>query len=1058
MDTTPDSSDSGLLPDEVEDALADALETGALQDGGFVDDLCARFPACADRIRTTVEALLALDALTVGDAIGPYRIERRLGQGGMGTVFLARQEEPVQREVALKVVKTGMNSAEVVVRFQQERQALAWMHHDGIAKVFDCGATKRGQPYFVMEYVDGVALTEYCDTHRLTIPQRVELMVQVCAAVMHAHQKGVVHRDLKPSNVLVCREDGRARVKIIDFGLAKVVAGTDQRGSIPSLGRAGVGTPEYMAPEQADPELDVDTRADVYSLGAVLYELLTGCLPLASERLRGNQLRDVGRILENEVPERPSSRIRSSDGAATARGAPQNALVRVLRRDLDWVALKALEKDRNRRYPTVSALADDLRRFLAHEPIEAGPPSFRYRLQKAVRKHRGPVVAAALVLLALIGGAVATFVQYLRAEDEATLATAAKVEALEVAGFLEQQWEGLQLHEVGATLRSTLLDQLDAAQRATFESDMQGVNFSSLGLEMLATNLFDRSLATIERDFADRPGMKARLLQSVATTLRAVGLVDRALPPQTEALAIRRQTLAADDPLTLWSVHEMAALLHARNRDVVAAEGDAERLYREALAGRRRVLGDDARETIHTRNNLGVLLTDKGEWQEAEDLLLEAERRARATLGLEDELTLAILGNIGRLAYRRGDATAVEEIYRAVLDATRRSLGDDHHGIVIPIMNLGALLQEVGELEEAGRLLTEARDRSKELLGDDHPTTLAVERQYAEWLHSTGQVNAAGQLFRRVAADLQRVLPADHPEIFAAIHSLAHWHEQQHDFATAKPLYEEAVRGKRAILGDTHPDTLDSVNNLGNCLIQLDELDQAEPLLRETFEVRHRQLGPGHAYTRISGNNLAMLLQRQGKLSAAEVLLRQLVADAERELGKRNPDVLMFALNFGYCLYKLERFDDAEPVFRDALTGCREVFGPADYNTVDATHLLGLVLVDTGRFDAARALFAGTEAAARAAYVPGRPHRLADYLAHLGIALHRQDRPDFAGANARLEEAYRLFVASRGADHNDTIEVIRALVAVHTSWEPSDPNGGHAAAAARWRQQLPEGR
>lgn len=347
------------------------------------------------------------------DTIGPYRILDELGEGGMGTVYLAEQLRPVQRRVALKLVKLGMDSKEVLARFAQERQALALMDHDGIAKIFDCGVSERGQPYFAMEYVKGVPLHEYCEKNRVSLDDRLRLLQQVCDAVQHAHQKGVVHRDLKPNNVLVADQQGAPRVKIIDFGLAKAMGRKLVDATLfTEIGRV-LGTFEYMAPEQADPDnADIDTRADVYSLGVILYEVLVGSLPFPGHELRRAGALEMVRILREDDPQRPSARLSSQHGSsvaiAGARRTTAAALQKALRGDLDWVVLRALEKDRTRRYQTADALAADLQRFLEHEPLAAGPPSARYRLAKVLRRYRvQALVAAAVLCTAVIGGGIA---------------------------------------------------------------------------------------------------------------------------------------------------------------------------------------------------------------------------------------------------------------------------------------------------------------------------------------------------------------------------------------------------------------------------------------------------------------------------------------------------------------------------------------------------------------------------------------------------------------------------------------------------------------------------
>jgi hypothetical protein len=417
----------------VKSIFGKALELPAADRAAYLDQACASDAA----LRAEVEGLLqALDAAgpflnrpvapSVGDSVehttdhageqpgtviaGRYKLLEEIGEGGMGTVWVAEQTQPVRRKVAVKLVKAGMDSRHVLSRFEAERQALALMDHPNIAKVLDGGATDGGRPFFVMEYVKGVPITQYCDEARLTVRERLELFAPVCQAVQHAHQKGVIHRDLKPSNILVCLYDGKPAPKVIDFGLAKAMHQPLTEHTLHTAHGTMVGTPLYMSPEQAEfNNLDVDTRTDVYSLGVLLYELLTGTTPLEKQRLKTAAWQEVIRLIKEEEPQKPSAKLSGSGtlpSVAAQRRLEPVKLTKLVRGELDWIAMKCLDKDRNRRYETANGLAMDVRRYLADEPVQAGPPSAWYRLRKFARRHRGRLWAAAAAAAALLVAAV----------------------------------------------------------------------------------------------------------------------------------------------------------------------------------------------------------------------------------------------------------------------------------------------------------------------------------------------------------------------------------------------------------------------------------------------------------------------------------------------------------------------------------------------------------------------------------------------------------------------------------------------------------------------------
>jgi eukaryotic-like serine/threonine-protein kinase len=536
-----------------------------------------------------------------GSRIGPYLLLHQIGEGGFGSVFLAEQERPVARKVALKIIKLGMDTGQVVARFEQERQALAILNHPNIAKVFDAGATDAGRPYFVMELCTGEPIDIYCDRQRLSIPERLELVAQVCAAVQHAHSKGLIHRDIKPSNILVGTVDGHANAKVIDFGIAKATGPRLSDQTLFTEHRQLIGTPEYMSPEQAEGSMDIDTRTDIYSLGVLLYELLTGSTPFDAKLLRSASYAELQRIIRDVDPPRPSTRLSKSGdtigGVAAHRRTDPRRLNSALRAELDWIVLKAMEKDRTRRYETANGLAQDIRRYLAGEVVEAAPPGAGYRARKFIRRNRVMVSAVGAVTVSLLIGLVGFAWQARVANDEKNRALRAESETAERADELQKvsDFQASLLSSIDVTAAGEKLVKdigeryakaLEAAgvpaedrpaRMQAFAKEVGLINATDTAASLIDHTILSRSIKAIGEEFKEQPAVDAALRHSLAEVYHALGLDETAIELAANAAETRRRVLGDDDPKTLAARARLAGLLHGvgKSEEAISIGRDA---------------------------------------------------------------------------------------------------------------------------------------------------------------------------------------------------------------------------------------------------------------------------------------------------------------------------------------------------------------------------------------------------------------------------------------------------------------------------------------------------
>jgi serine/threonine protein kinase/tetratricopeptide (TPR) repeat protein len=634
-----------------------------------------------------------------GAVIGPYKLRERIGEGGMGLVYVAEQLQPVRRKVALKLIKPGMDSQQVIARFEAERQALAMMDHPNIAKVHDGGVTPEGRPYFVMELVKGLPITDYCDKSRLGTRQRLELFLDVCHAVQHAHQKGIIHRDLKPSNILVEVHDVRPVIKIIDFGISKAIGQQLTDKTLYTAVAHMVGTPIYMSPEQAGlSSLDVDTRSDVYSLGVLLYELLTGTTPFESETLKKAGYDEMRRIIREDEPSKPSTRLNTMEQAnlstiAEKRGLEPQRLSRQMRGELDWIVMKALEKDRNRRYESASAFAADVQRYLNEDAVEACPPSAGYRMRKFIHRNRRALMTAGVITFALVVATVLSVWQAIEANAARQLAD----ERLknETLALKSAAVDSAIAREVNAFLQEDLLQQIESLPEFTEEYTAEP--------KLSVKEALDRAAARIGDRFQDQPLVEAAIRTVIGDSYRNLMAHRLAVPHLERAVALRKAHLGADQPATIASMNSLAnAFMWAGQHP------DAIALHQHLLEISKALLGSEHSETIDCTARLAGSYQFAGQMDISVRLFEQVLEKRRTILGPTHPKTLYAMHH---LAMNYADVGRLEEslaLHASLLELLRATIGPNNELPTWPMRTFAQACQLAGKLDRAEELLSEA--------------------------------------------------------------------------------------------------------------------------------------------------------------------------------------------------------------------------------------------------------------------------------------------------------------------------------------------------------------
>jgi serine/threonine protein kinase/tetratricopeptide (TPR) repeat protein len=860
-----------------------------------------------------------------GTMIGPYKLLQEIGEGGFGLVYMAEQEKPVRRTVAVKIIKPGMDSAQVIARFESERQALALMDHPNVAKVLDAGTTKSGHPYFVMELVKGVPVTEFCDKNHLPPEERLKLFLEVCHAIQHAHHKGVIHRDIKPTNVMVTLHDGIPVVKVIDFGVAKATAQKlTERTLFTAYGQM-VGTPAYMSPEQAEMSgLDVDTRTDIYSLGVLLYELLTGTTPLKVERLREVGYTEMQRIIREEEAPRPSTRLSSLKGAATIlagnRGLDVKRLVKLLSGDLDWIVMKALEKDRNRRYATPGNLAEDIERYLRHDAIVARPPSTAYRMKKFAQRNRVAVLTTVVVATTLVAGsAIATWqaVRATRAEGQALKAEAEaqrdRAEAEDQRKVAERREAEARDNERKARVAeaaakesdATANEVLDFLKNNIFAAARPPLEKSGLGREVTLRKALDSAEPKIATAFAARPRVEAQLRYMLGVTYNVLDEDPLAQAQLERAYTLAKERYGLDDKFTGDVEYHLA-----NNYTHAGRTAEGIQILEQTLKRRRETLGPQHPMTVESLSNLIWEYAQSSRLEDAKKLATEfLQTRVKGGQSTEGANQITRVANAYDLAGRPDEAARVIEESLPRLTA---KVGPEAPDVLDLIHNLSFYYNKLGRTEEAVTLLEPAYRRALSTLGPINGVTLGLLKNLTAYIGNLGRNE-----------EVVRIL-------------------------------EPALPALRHELGPANRRTTPFVIDLARAYESLGRYGDGVKLLEETMAAIPEKSRVAGNWDWLQEELIACYLKHENRGGAKRIL-----ADWEHHVRSQYPaeslELSGQLMRLGDTTRDMQLLEEAERLYREALN-IRKRKEPGGWRVASAKVCLGVALVEQKQFTEAEQL------------------------------------------------------------------------------------------------------
>ncbi|MBI1827593.1 MAG: serine/threonine protein kinase [Planctomycetes bacterium] len=957
--------------------------------------------------------------------IGRYRILRKIGEGGMGAVYEAEQERP-KRTVALKVLKPGLASPELLRRFEQETQLLGRLQHPGIAQIYEAGTADAGagpQPFFAMEYVRGQRLTTYAKARQLGARQRLELIARVCDAVQHAHQKGVIHRDLKPGNILVMEDDndttsisasgartgssltsmiGVGQPKILDFGIARATDADFQAVTMHTSAGEILGTVQYMSPEQVAGDFrSVDTRSDVYALGVIAYELLAERLPYQVSR---KMIHEAARIIQDDDP------------------VSLGAVSRVFRGDVETIISKAMEKDRVRRYGSAAEMASDIRRHLADEPIVARPASIVYQVQKFTRRHRALVAGALAVFLVAIAGSIVSTLLAIRARSAEQTALVERDRA---------RTEAAKSAQVSRFVRKIL----------------GGIGpYHAWGMDTkLIRRLIDEAEKRMGTELEGQPEVEAAIRLTLFDAYVGLGDYDLAAARLDRAEALLHDAVGDEDPAALRARASRMTLFLKLGR-----HGEAESLGRKVLAAQTRILGKEHEDSLATAESLAIVLTRLGNYRESEALLSRVVETRKQVLGPEDSQTLRAMHDLAITQMGEEKFAAAEANLRHVLEVRKRELGEDNTSYLESLAMLGMLKGDLDQHEECERIDREALEGLLHIYSPDNPQILNLLNNLGVCLKDGGKTREAIEVHRDTLERRRRVLGTEHPESFFSMQNLGAALQADGQFDEAEHLIREALEGRRRKLGNDHKDTIVSMKELARLLKTKGDHEGAIKLFAEALQEERNRRSPRESTLGIDCYNLGACYLDSEDYENAEPLFREVFANYEKYYKRDLPFVAATINGIAKCLESKHEFESADKFFQDALAMRRRLKPKSDFEVAYSLNDYGEALLMRKDYAAADPLL--REAMKIREPLPTSDHSLQLTRSTLGVCLAGMKR--FAEAEPMLVESYEQLASNPRALPRHVRLTGQRVLEFYEAWANAEPGAGHEQKAADWRAWL----